>query len=73
MFLPSFKFVSARVDAGKEGTSVSSFVSDDVAKSCAYGDEALSRIACGVVYVRCRRDVRVRDVSARLFLFCRGG
>jgi hypothetical protein len=49
--------VSARVDAGKEGTSVSSFVSDDVAKSCAYGDVALSRIACGVVYVRC--DVRI--------------
>jgi len=39
--------VSARVDAGKDGMSVSSFVSDDVAKSCAYGDVALSRIACG--------------------------
>ena len=52
---------------------MSSFVSDDVAKSCAYGDEALSRIACGVVYVRCRCDVRVGDASARLFLFRRGG
>jgi len=47
---------------------VSSFVSDDVAKSCAYGDVALSRIACGVVYVRC--DVRIRDVSARSSFFC---
>ena len=52
---------------------MSSFVSDDVAKSCAYGDVALSRIACGVVYIRCRCDVRIRDVSARLYIFCRGG
>ena len=41
----AFRRVSARVDDGVDGCSVSSFVSDDVAKSCAYGDVALSRIA----------------------------